>query len=92
LIKAHPINTAASQAQKKSSDGAAEHPITTGGHRLRVDVLAAGRHALCVGTKSSAPDEAQSRAWVVLLAVALTYVSLGAILDFVQRGIAPSRL
>lgn len=35
------------------------------------------------------PDDAQSRAWVVLLAVALTYVSLGAILGFVQGGIAP---
>jgi len=38
---------------------------------------------------AAAPDEAQSRAWVVLLAVALTYVSLGAILGFVQGGIAP---
>jgi MFS family permease len=35
------------------------------------------------------PDDARGRAWVVLLAVMLTYVSLGAILGFVQGGIAP---
>jgi MFS family permease len=38
---------------------------------------------------AAAPADAQDRTWVVLLAVALTYVSLGAILGFVQGGIAP---
>lgn len=34
-------------------------------------------------------DDARDRGWAVLLAVALAYVSLGAILGFVQGGIAP---